>query len=250
MTKRADFYDAPAHDYLRYWDGRDYENAAEQAAIRRLLHGRHFGDAADVGGGYGRLCVLLQEFAERVTLAEPSSRQLEIAATFLADHPRIEHRQMQADALAFEDGSLDLVTMIRVMHHIPEPSTEFAEIARVLRPGGAAVVEVANLAHARNRVRYLLKGQRIPHLPVDIRSAENRHDEEIAFVNHNPHTVIEQLARAGLRTERMLSVSNLRSTALKKVLSHRVHVAAEVACQRVLSRTCFGPSVFLLLRKD
>ena len=249
MTNRADFYDAPAHDYLRYWDGRDYENEAEQAAIRRLLHGRHFGHAADVGGGYGRLCVLLQEFADRVTLAEPSSRQLDIAATFLADHPRIERRQMQADALGFEDGSLDLLTMIRVMHHLPEPSTEFAEIARVLRPGGTAVIEVANLAHARNRVRYLLKGQRIPHLPVDIRSPENRHDEEIAFVNHNPHTVIEQLARAGLRTESILSVSNLRSATLKKVLSHRVHVAAEVASQRVLAKTFFGPSVFLELRK-
>ena len=249
MTNRADFYDAPAHDYLRYWDGRDYENEAEQAAIRRLLHGRRFGHAADVGGGYGRLCVLLQEFADRVTLAEPSSRQLDIAATFLADHPRIERRQMQADALAFEDGSLDLLTMIRVMHHLPEPSTEFAEIARVLRPGGVAVIEVANLAHARNRVRYLLKGQRIPHLPVDIRSPENQHDEEIAFVNHNPHTVIEQLARAGLRTDSILSVSNLRSATLKKVLSHRVHVAAEVASQRVLAKTFFGPSVFLLLRK-
>ncbi|GAA4553956.1 class I SAM-dependent methyltransferase [Amycolatopsis samaneae] len=250
MTKQADFYDAPAHDYLRYWDGRDYENASEQAAIRRLLHGRRFGHAADIGGGYGRLCVLLQEFADQVTLAEPSSRQLDIAATFLADHPRIEHRRMQADALAFEDGSLDLLTMIRVMHHLPEPGGEFAEIGRVLRPGGTAVIEVANLAHARNRVRYLLRGQRIPHLPVDIRSPENRHDEEIAFVNHNPHTVIEQLARAGLRAERVLSVSNLRSTTLKKVLSHRVHLAAEVACQQVLARTFFGPSVFLLLRKD
>ena len=119
MSNRADFYDAPAHDYLRYWDGRDYENAAEQAAIRRLLHGRRFEHAADVGGGYGRLCVLLEEFADRVTLAEPSTRQLDIAETFLADHPRIERRQMQADALAFEDGSLDLLTMIRVMHHLP-----------------------------------------------------------------------------------------------------------------------------------
>jgi hypothetical protein len=109
---------------------------------------------------------------------------------------------------------------------------------------------VANVAHARNRVRYLLKGQRIPHLPVDIRSPENRHDEEIAFVNHNPYTVIEQLARTGLRTERMLSVSNLRSATLKRVLPHRIHVAAEVACQRMLARTVFGPSVFLLLRKD
>ena len=35
--KRADYYDGPAHDYLGYWAGRDYEHAAEEVALRRLL---------------------------------------------------------------------------------------------------------------------------------------------------------------------------------------------------------------------
>ena len=58
------------------------------------------------------------------------------------------------------------------------------------------------------------------------------------------------MSGAGLRTGLVLSVSNLRSTALKRMLSNRIHVAAEIACQQMLSRTFFGPSVFLLLRKD
>ncbi|HEX6343353.1 class I SAM-dependent methyltransferase [Umezawaea sp.] len=247
--KRADFYDGPAHDYLRYWDGRDYEQAAEEVAVRRLLRGRHFGRAVDVGGGYGRLCVLLGEFADRVTLAEPSERQLEVAEHFLGVDPSIDRVRTQADDLVFEDGSFDLVTMIRVSHHLPEPTAEFAEISRVLEPGGTAVVEVANLAHGLNRLRYLLRREPVPTEPVDIRSAENRHDDEIPFVNHNPRVVIEQLAAAGLRTERVLSVSNLRSPTLKRLLPHRLRVALEGLLQPVLAKVYFGPSVFLLLRK-
>ncbi|TWP51593.1 class I SAM-dependent methyltransferase [Lentzea tibetensis] len=243
-TKRADFYDGPAHDYLRYWDGRDYEHAAERIALERLLTGEHFAHAVDVGGGYGRLSVLLHRYADRVTLAEPSRRQLDIAADV---HPELETVQAQAADLPFADGSVDLVTMIRVMHHLPDPTAELAEIARVLDPVGAAVVEVANLGHFRNRLRHLGRG--IPSEPVDIRSPENRHDDEIPFVNHNLDTVTRQLNDAGLRVERVLSVSNFRSATLKRVVPHRVLVRMEEMAQVWLASLRFGPSIFLLLRK-
>ena len=108
------------YDYTKYWDNRDYENAAEHIAIRRLLKGQHYGSAADIGGGFGRLCILLRTFADKVTLAEPAASQLEAAKKVL-EGTDILQVQMQADDLKFADGELDLVTMVRVMHHIPEP---------------------------------------------------------------------------------------------------------------------------------
>ena len=53
-TKKADQYNDPNHNYLHYWDGRDYEDAAERMAISRLLIDKKFKHAADIGGGYGR----------------------------------------------------------------------------------------------------------------------------------------------------------------------------------------------------
>ena len=247
--KKADQYNDPTHNYLHYWDGREYEHAAEEAAIRKLLKGKHFNSAVDVGGGYGRLCVLLEEYADDVTLAEPSQQQLDIAAKYLKDHQAIKRRLMQADDLKFEDGSIDLLTMIRVMHHLPDPSAEFAEISRVLSPNGLAIVEVANYLHMRNRLRHLAKRQRMPVKPVDIRSPEHRKAEEIAFVNHNPHTVIRQLEHAGLQVEHTLSVSNLRSVRLKKILPREVMLGAEKVLQRPLAYVYFGPSIFFLIRK-
>jgi ubiquinone/menaquinone biosynthesis C-methylase UbiE len=247
--KKADQYNDPSHNYLHYWDGRQYEHAAEEMALRRLLDGKHFKTAVDVGGGYGRLCVFLEKYADKVTLAEPSQQQLDIAKDFLKGHPEVDRQLMQADDLKFKDGSIELLTMIRVMHHLPDPSVEFGEIARVLSDGGYAVIEVANYAHARNRVKHLLKGKKLPAEPVDIRSAEHRNKNEIPFVNHNPETVIKQLAHAGLKVDRILSVSNLRSPALKKIMPRRLMLAIEGILQPTLASSYFGPSIFFMVKK-
>lgn len=247
--KRADQYNDPKHNYLKYWEGRDYENAAEQVAIKRLLKGKHFRTAVDIGGGYGRLCLLLEKFADKVTLAEPSKQQLDIAKDFLKDHPEIDRKLMQADDLRFKDESMDLITMIRVMHHLPNPSLEFSEIARVLSDDGIFILEIANYAHARNRVKYAFKLKRLPLDPVDIRSEENKREDEIPFVNHNPKTVIKQLAHAGLKVDKVLSVSNLRSPTLKKVFPASAMLSVEKFLQPTLAKTYFGPSVFFLVRK-
>lgn len=250
QKKKADQYNDPTHNYLHYWDGREYEHAAEEIAIKKLLRGKRFKHAVDIGGGYGRLCVLLENYATKVTLAEPSQQQLDIAADYLKKHPEVERKLMQADDLQFKDGSVDLFTMIRVMHHLPDPSTEFGEIARSLAPGGLAIIEVANYAHARNRLKHLVRGQKMPVKPVDIRSEANKRDEEIAFVNHNPKTVLRQLEHAGLYVQTTLSVSNLRSTQLKKLLPKKLLLTAEYIMQKPLAGSYFGPSIFFLVRKN
>lgn len=247
--KRADQYDNDNYNYLNYWSGRDYEHASEELAIKRFLKDSHFKNAADIGGGYGRLCVLLKNYSDHVTLAEPSKAQLDIAKNFLKDFKDIDQKLMQADDLKFDDESLDLITMIRVMHHLPNPIPELSEIYRVLSKDGIFILEVANYAHARNRVKHLLKRTKLPTEPVDIRSAENQREEEIAFVNHNPKTVIKQLDKVGFRVEKVLSVSNLRSPGLKKVVPQAVMLNLERVMQPTLARTYFGPSVFFLLKK-
>ena len=247
--KRADQYNDPKHNYLRYWDGREYENAAEELAIGRLIKDKHFDKAIDIGGGYGRLSVLLEEFADKVTLVEPSQQQLDIAGDYLKNHPRIDKQLMQADDLKFDDSSVDLAIMVRVMHHLPDPSAEFKEIHRVLSEDGLFILEVANYSHFRNRLKYFMRGKLLPKEPVDIRSAKNKAKNEIQFVNHNPKTVTKQLAHAGFKVVKTLSVSNLRSPTLKKIMPRSGMLMAENIMQPALSKTHFGPSIFFLAKK-
>ncbi|HLB66537.1 MAG TPA: class I SAM-dependent methyltransferase [Candidatus Saccharimonadales bacterium] len=247
--KKADQYNDSKHNYLRYWDERDYENESEQIAIKRLLKNQHYSHAVDVGGGYGRLCILLEQFSKKVTLAEPSKQQLDIAKDFLKNHPKVDRKLTQADNLDFKTDSIDLVTMIRVMHHLPNPSAEFKEINRVLTKGGTFILEIANYAHGRNRIKHWLRGKKLPIEPVDISSEANKRNDEIQFVNHNPKTVIKQLVKAGFKVEEVLSVSNLRSPTLKRIAPRNLMLAVEKFLQPALAKTYFGPSVFLLLKK-
>jgi SAM-dependent methyltransferase len=243
-------YDDPTFDYRAYWERRGYEDQAERIAIRRLLHGRRFRLAVDVGGGYGRLSALLADHAERVVLADPSRRQLGFAAPALGGQRHIARVAMDVEALGFAAGAADLVTLIRVLHHLPDPGRAYAELSRVLAPGGVALIEVANQAHAMNRVRYWARGRRVPLAPVDLRSAANRERDSVPFVNHHPVSVAAGLAAVGLVVEQRLSMSNLRSARLKKLVPSTVLLTVERQVQRPLAAVAFGPSLLLLARKQ
>lgn len=246
--KKADQYDDPQHNYLHYWHGRDYEHEAEVIALDKMLRGKHFKHAVDVGGGYGRLSAVLTQYADKVTLAEPSQQQLDIGEEYLKGFPTVERKLMQGDDLKFKDNSVDLVTVVRVLHHLPDPSAEFAEIARIMEPGGYFFFEFANYANFKNRVKHAVKGKKMPIEPVDIRTGKSR-ESDIPFVNHNPKTVRKQLAHAGLKVEKVLSVSNLRSPRLKKFIPQGGMLAIENMMQSTLAKTYFGPSTVFLVRK-
>ena len=250
VLDNAERYDAGDYNYQDYWKGREYEDAAERMAFSRLLKGKRFRHAVDIGGGYGRLCIFLKNYADKVTLAEPSRQQLKIAEDYLKDHPDIERKRVTAASLGFADGSIDLLTIVRILHHIPEPAPEFNEIARVLSDDGMFIMEFANYQHFRNRVKHVLKGKKFPVQPVDIRSAANRNENEPPFVNHNPRTVAKQLAEAGLHVEKVLSVSNLRSPGLKKVMPRGMMLTLERLMQPTLAKAYFGPSIFYVVRKS
>ena len=248
-TRKADQYDDPSYNYQDYWQGRDYEHAAEEMAIKRLLRGRHFEHAVDVGGGYGRLSKFLTKYADKVTLAEPSQQQLDIAKIYLKDTPQVAQKLLQAADMKLKDGSADLVLVVRVLHHLPDPTPEFKEISRVLKPGGTFLLEFANDAHFLNRIRYGMRGRAVPKNPVDIRSEHNKREEEIPFVNHHPKVIIDKLQAAGFEVEATLSGSNLRSPTLKRILGKKPLLAVEKLMQPLLAPIYFGPSVWLRLKK-
>jgi SAM-dependent methyltransferase len=246
--RKTGIYNDPLFNYAQFWSGRDYEHQSEISAVRRLLAGHRYTHAADIGGGFGRLAIVLTEYADRVTLVDPSTQQLSLSREMFPGDP-FERKLAEAAKLPFADASLDLVVMVRVLHHLPDPDNELSELGRVLRPGGQAIVEAANSAHAGRRLAAFLRGQRVPATPVDIRSADSRARGTAPYVNHHPRTITRQLAAAGLNVRQTLSVSNFRHPLAKALVPPRALLAAERAAQRPLAGLHFGPSLFLLLEK-
>jgi SAM-dependent methyltransferase len=102
--------------------------------LRRL--GRP-GRAADLGAaGGGNTRVLLRDGWQAVAL------DYSLTAVEVARDRGIPAAQVDARRLPVASGSLDLVTAMDVLEHIDEDYLVAAEIARVLRPGGTALIAV------------------------------------------------------------------------------------------------------------
>jgi ubiquinone/menaquinone biosynthesis C-methylase UbiE len=141
----AAHYDDSLFSYPDYWIGRDYEHTSEVIALKNLLKSDYFESAADIGGGYGRLIPLLQKFAGKISLVEPSLKQRLQAKKFLDPRAKISIISGSAQKTGLKDNSQDLVVMIRVMHHLPQPQAVLKELHRILKPGGKLILEYANL---------------------------------------------------------------------------------------------------------
>lgn len=97
----------------------------------------------DVGSGTGTVVRRLAAIVGpgRVTGIEPNPRLRAVAEQRTPDDgPEVGYRYGTATDLPFDDDSVDLVWCERVLQHLYEPAAAVAEIARVLRPGGRAVL--------------------------------------------------------------------------------------------------------------
>jgi ubiquinone/menaquinone biosynthesis C-methylase UbiE len=154
-----------------------------------------------------------------------------------------------AAATGLPDVSQDLVMLVRVMHHLPEPQSSLLELNRILKPGGFLILEFANAHHLKARIRSFINGQPLLLTPVERRSLVNIKRRTIPFVNHAPPTVLKNLTKSGFQVKKTLSVSNFRISWLKKVLPHRLLLSLEKYSQVIFASGYFGPSIFILAQK-
>ncbi len=102
----------------------------------------------DVGAGNGRLATVLPSTVRYLGL-EPSASLRAASAFVLAPYSQAEMREGALPVLSVSDSAADVVACIAVLHHLTpeERHASVAELARILRPGGALILTVWNLHH-------------------------------------------------------------------------------------------------------
>ncbi len=121
--------------------------------------------ALDLSAGDGLSSRMLSERGWRVVSTEYHTRRAGwVAANLNHDLP-------------FRAGKFDLVMMLEVVEHLPDIPHVLREIARVLKPGGVAILSTPNRLNITSRIHYLLsgfyKGRRAP-LPYRYRVEDGR----------------------------------------------------------------------------
>ena len=148
-TKSQEFFSSSAGQWDRVRDdlfGDRFHLAALAALAERTW------TVGDLGCGTGQVSAALAPFVEKVIAVDASAAMLQAAKKRLQSVGNIELRRGDLEALPIDEARLDAATLMLVLHHVPEPELALAEVARVLKPGGRAIV-VDMLPHDRDSYR-------------------------------------------------------------------------------------------------
>lgn len=126
--------------YARWAPNYDGPNPAierEEPIVRRLLAESTPGIALDAACGTGRHAGTLASLGHRVIGVDTTEEMLVLAR---AKVPGADFRRGRLEALPVEDASIDVLTCALALEHVESLGPVFREFARVLRPGGQAMV--------------------------------------------------------------------------------------------------------------
>ena len=162
-ARAQDYFAANAAD----WDAlraRHIPETEVEQKMAALLHGRDIDLLVDLGTGTGRMLEIFGTNAVRAVGFDVSPDMLTIARSKL-DELGAEHCQVRQGDCAnvpMEDGVASLVILHQVLHFLDDPQRAVNEAARLLAPGGTALVvdfgphEMENLRneHAHRRLGF------------------------------------------------------------------------------------------------
>ena len=127
------------------WFARKYGNSLSNRITVRLAKLKPGDVLLDIGSGPG---AAVREAARRLHSGvaigvDPSVAMVKIARRLSGRHPargRMSFRVGTAEHLPVEDRSISVALTINTLHHWARPKSGFAEVKRVLAPGGRIII--------------------------------------------------------------------------------------------------------------
>lgn len=244
-----------SYDYPSYWIGRDYEHLSEISVIKDLLtRVKKIKTILEIGSGFGRLVPFYSYRAKKIILSDPSTKLLGMSKEVNRNKKKFKFIRSTLENLPkkIRPNSIDLIILVRVIHHLENVEDAFKLIRRFLKPNGYFLLEFANKANSKATIKNILKGNFVFPLDIfttDLRSLKSIKNKSLPFFNYHPHLIKKLLNNYKFEIIDIRSASNTRSQILKKLFSVDFLLYIEKLFQRLFSLIYFGPSIFVLSRK-
>jgi 2-polyprenyl-3-methyl-5-hydroxy-6-metoxy-1,4-benzoquinol methylase len=129
--------DAGYTQWSRTYDGPNPAIAAEEPIVGELLAAIPPGDALDAACGTGRHAARLAELGHRIIGVDATEAMLAVAR---AKVPNGDFRIGKLAELPVDAASIDVLTCALALEHVEDLEPVFREFARVMRPGGQAII--------------------------------------------------------------------------------------------------------------
>lgn len=144
--ERKSQYTENVNAALQWMWGDGYLSPGGAEEVAAMLHGVEVGGrhVLEIGSGLGAASITLAEryAAQSVLGVDVESHLIEHSrerAVAAGLEERVRFRLVDPGPLPFDDGSFDMVFSKDAIVHIPDKAACYAEVLRVLRPGGAFV---------------------------------------------------------------------------------------------------------------
>jgi SAM-dependent methyltransferase len=182
----------------------------------------------DVGAGQGALSIRLKDAGARVSACDVVPEQFDV--------PGVEFRAIASDGLLpFDDASFDAAVAIEVLEHIDGHDRFFAEVARVLRPGGIVMFTTPNILSLKSRMRFLFTGFFYSFGPLEpfTRDPVSQHIAPYSVNRYEWMMSQHGLRLSGLETDRIQTSSVLLAFLLPLIwLATRLQFGGSALAQR------------------
>lgn len=227
----ADIPDADARmtemEEGHYAGSQEVLDASRQIAAERVLADSRFrgfvdlasslgasGRWLDIGCGAGMLLSLAADAGFTGEGIELNADRRAVAEEVTG---MVIHKDPVED-LAFPDDSFDVISMINVFSHLTSPSTTFAELRRILRPGGLLVMATGEITAGAQK-SHMFNWNLGDHLYFLGDRTMDRYAEKIGFeVRHHDRRWLpdEMYSREWLKAKGRSPAKNAIKTAVDK----------------------------------
>lgn len=219
--------------------GRDYEDAVERTALRKLLpaQGRRY---VEFGAGFGRLINEAARYDHVVVMDYSRTMLAEAKARLEPNGSTGRYTYVAADLyrLPFAPRSFDVAVMCRVIHHLADAPAALKQIRACIVQSGTFILEFANKRNLKAILRHALRQQN-----WDPDSLEPIEFVKLNFDFH-PDYIRNALTDAGFTLRKQLAVSWLRLNAAKRLLPLGLMTAIDSALQPLGAALPLSPSIF------
>jgi len=170
----------------RYFGSQEHPYRTFEREVERYLGS----EVTALDAGCGRTAPVLSKYVGRAK---------RLIGVDLVDFPTglhgIELLKEDLAHVSVEDGSVDLIISRSVMEHVADPTAVYAEMHRLLRPGGHFIFLTANLWDYASIIARIVPNRFHPWIVAKV---EGRAEEDVFPIQYrtNTHAAVRRLARA------------------------------------------------------
>lgn len=127
----------PPHERYQF---KPFVGSSHHWALGHLKHTPTTARVLDIGSGSGAIGRALKDLG----VTQLNAVEIDPAAR---EHVRDVYQRIEPSVAPFKNERFDLILLLDVLEHTPDPFAVFAEVAALLAPGGSMLISVPNVAH-------------------------------------------------------------------------------------------------------